>query len=127
MYLSYLGPASCFLIFSGGIQQLLDRRHCSPFQTPSGLRNLHLEAQKSLMAKTSLFTDMAGNTPYKYSKYNVCCLFHVLCSFVCWCACIFGWHHQVNGHEFGQAPGVVKPDMLQSMGCKESDKTERLN
>ena len=43
---------------------------------------------------------------------------------------MFGWHHQLNGHEFVQAPGVG--DRQGSMaccspwGCKESDKTERL-
>ena len=42
-----------------------------------------------------------------------------------------GWHHQLNGHEFEQAPGVG--DGQESLvccspwGCKESDKTERLN
>ena len=32
-----------------------------------------------------------------------------------------GWHHQLNGHEFEQAPGVDepgKPGMLQSMGSQ---------
>ena len=44
---------------------------------------------------------------------------------------IGGWHHQLNGHEFEQAPGVV--DGLGSQGCcspwghKESDTTEQLN
>ena len=43
---------------------------------------------------------------------------------------MFGWHHQLNGHEFVQAPGVG--DRQGSMaccspwGCKESDATERL-
>ena len=42
-----------------------------------------------------------------------------------------GWHHQLNGHEFGQAPGVG--DGLRDLACcspwscKESDMTERLN
>ena len=42
-----------------------------------------------------------------------------------------GWHHQLNGHEFEQAPGVS--DGQGSLGCcspwglKELDKTERLN
>ena len=42
-----------------------------------------------------------------------------------------GWHNQLNGHEFGQAPiggdgqgGLV---CCSSWGCKESDMTERLN
>ena len=41
-----------------------------------------------------------------------------------------GWHHQLNGHEFEQAPGV--DDRQGSLaccspwGCKESDTTERL-
>ena len=42
-----------------------------------------------------------------------------------------GWHHQLDGHEFEQAPGVDdgqgKPGELQPMGRKESDMTERLN
>ena len=43
-----------------------------------------------------------------------------------------GWHHQLNGHEFEQAPRVGdgqtgKLGMLQSMGRKESDTTEILN
>ena len=31
-----------------------------------------------------------------------------------------GWHHQLNGHEFGQAPGdgEGKHGVLQSMGSK---------
>ena len=31
-----------------------------------------------------------------------------------------GWHHRLNGHEFGQAPGADegKPGMLQSMGSQ---------
>ena len=43
-----------------------------------------------------------------------------------------GWHHQLNGHEFQQAPGVG--DGQGSLACYavygvhiESDKTERLN
>ena len=32
-----------------------------------------------------------------------------------------GWHHRLNGHEFGDGRG--KPGVLQSMG---SDMTERL-
>ena len=42
-----------------------------------------------------------------------------------------GWHHQPNGHEFEQAPGV--DDGQGSLACcspwghKESDTTERLN
>ena len=42
-----------------------------------------------------------------------------------------GWHPQLNGYETEQAPGVGegqgKPGVLQSMGCKEVDTTERLN
>ena len=44
---------------------------------------------------------------------------------------IFGWHHQLNEHEFEQALGVG--DGQESLaccspwGCKESDTTERLN
>ena len=42
-----------------------------------------------------------------------------------------GWHHQLNGYEFEQAPGVG--DGLGGLACcrpwgrKESDTTERLN
>ena len=42
-----------------------------------------------------------------------------------------GWHHQVNGYELEQAPGV--DDGQRSLVCcspwghKESDTTERLN
>ena len=42
-----------------------------------------------------------------------------------------GWHHQLDGHEFEQAPGVG--DGQGSLvcgspwGCKESGTTERLN
>ena len=42
-----------------------------------------------------------------------------------------GWHHQLNGHGFEQAPGVG--DRQGSLvcclpwGCKESDTTKRLN
>ena len=42
-----------------------------------------------------------------------------------------GWHHRLDGHEFEQALGrqwrTGKPGVLQSMGYKESDTTERLN
>ena len=41
-----------------------------------------------------------------------------------------GWHHQLNGHEFGQTPGVGGQGGLAGCppwGCKESDTTERLN
>ena len=40
-----------------------------------------------------------------------------------------GWHHQLNGHEFGQAPGVG--DGQESLayycpcGCKGSDMAEQ--
>ena len=44
---------------------------------------------------------------------------------------IVGWHHRLNEHEFEQTPGdnegQGKPDMLQSMGRKELDITEKLN
>ena len=44
---------------------------------------------------------------------------------------MFGWHHQLAGHESEQALGVGDgqewPGMLQSKGCKESDRTTRLN
>ena len=42
-----------------------------------------------------------------------------------------GWHHQLNGHEFEQAPGVGEGQ--RSLACyslwghKESDRTERPN
>ena len=42
-----------------------------------------------------------------------------------------GWHHQLNGHGFGQIPGVG--DGQGGLACcglwgrKESDKTEQLN
>ena len=42
-----------------------------------------------------------------------------------------GWHHQLIGHEFEQAPGVVDGQggvaCCNPWGCKESDMTERLN
>ena len=44
---------------------------------------------------------------------------------------IVGWHHQLNGHELEQAPGVG--DRQEGLACcspwghKESDTTERLN
>ena len=43
-----------------------------------------------------------------------------------------GWHHQLDGHEFEQAPGVgdVGQGSLaccSPWGCKESDMTEQLN
>ena len=38
-----------------------------------------------------------------------------------------GWHHQLNGHEFEQAPGDSagqgRPACCMSRGCKESDMT----
>ena len=42
-----------------------------------------------------------------------------------------GWHHQLNGHEFEQAPGVGDGQgslaCFVSWVCKESDTTEQLN
>ena len=42
-----------------------------------------------------------------------------------------GWHHWLNGHEFGQAPGVGdgqgSPACYSSWNSKESDMTEQLN
>ena len=44
---------------------------------------------------------------------------------------VVGWHRQLNGHEFEQAPGVGDGqrslECLSPWGCKESDMTERLN
>ena len=39
-----------------------------------------------------------------------------------------GWHHWLDGHEFGSTPGVGDGQGgLASWDCKESDTTERLN
>ena len=42
-----------------------------------------------------------------------------------------GWHHRLNGHEFGQTPGVGDGQgglpCYGSRGCKELETTERLN
>ena len=42
-----------------------------------------------------------------------------------------GWHHRLNGHGFGQTPGVGDGQgglaCCDSWGRKESDKTYRLN
>ena len=42
-----------------------------------------------------------------------------------------GWHHQLNGHEFEQVPGVGDGQgslaCCSPWGCKEMDRTERLN
>ena len=42
-----------------------------------------------------------------------------------------GWHHRLNGHEFGSAPGVGDGQRGLSCcnlwGCKELGMTERLN
>ena len=41
-----------------------------------------------------------------------------------------GWHHQLDGHEFEQAPGVDGQGSLRCYspwGCKELDTRERLN
>ena len=42
-----------------------------------------------------------------------------------------GWHHQLNGHEFGQAPGDGEGQgslaCYSPWGHKESDLTEQLN
>ena len=41
-----------------------------------------------------------------------------------------GWHHQLNGHVFEQAPGVDDGQgspMCCSPCCKQSDMTKRLN
>ena len=43
---------------------------------------------------------------------------------------MFGWHHQLNGHEFEQAPGDGEGQgslaSCSPWGCKELDKTEQL-
>ena len=42
-----------------------------------------------------------------------------------------GWHQQLNGHEFGQTPGVGDRQgglaCCDASGRKESDMTEQLN
>ena len=42
-----------------------------------------------------------------------------------------GWHHQLNGHEFGCTPGIGDGQgglvFFGSWGCKEQDMTEQLN
>ena len=42
-----------------------------------------------------------------------------------------GWHHQLNGHEFEQAPGAGDGQgslvCCSSCGCKELDTTEQMN
>ena len=42
-----------------------------------------------------------------------------------------GWHHRLDGHEFGQAPEVGDGQgglvCFSLRGCKESDTTEQLN
>ena len=42
-----------------------------------------------------------------------------------------GWHHRLDAHEFGQAPGVGNGlgglVCCSLYGCKESDMTEQLN
>ena len=44
---------------------------------------------------------------------------------------IVEWHHQLNGHEFGQAPGAGDGQgslmCYSPWGCKERDTTEPLN
>ena len=44
---------------------------------------------------------------------------------------VVGWHHQLNGHEFEQAPGAGDGQgglaCCSPWGHKESDTTERLN
>ena len=42
-----------------------------------------------------------------------------------------GWHHQLDGHEFVQAPGVGNGqgslECCTPWSCKDSDTTEQLN
>ena len=44
---------------------------------------------------------------------------------------VAGWHHRLDGHEFGRTLGVGDGQgglvCCNSWGCKESDTTERLN
>ena len=44
---------------------------------------------------------------------------------------MIGWHHQLNGHEFEQAPGhgegQEKLACCSPWSCKESGMTEQLN
>ena len=70
MHLGYLGPAPCFWFLTAVVPpahspqlQGLDCRHCSPFEHTWG-SDIHIWSPKSPMAVTSLFTDMAGNTPF---------------------------------------------------------------
>ena len=48
-----------------------------------------------------------------------------------WQRRVVGWHHQLDAHEFEQAPGVGDGQgglvCCSSQGCKESDVTEQLN
>ena len=38
-----------------------------------------------------------------------------------------GWHHRLDGREFGDGDGQGGLACCDSWGCKESDTTERLN
>ena len=42
-----------------------------------------------------------------------------------------GWYHRLDGHEFGQAPGIGDGQgglvCCSPRGCKELDMSERLN
>ena len=44
---------------------------------------------------------------------------------------LVGWHHRLDAHEFGQAPGVDDGQgslaFCSPLGCKELDTTEQLN
>jgi len=40
---------------------------------------------------------------------------------------MFGWHHQLNGHEFEDSEGLGSLACCSPWDCKESDMTERLN
>ena len=44
---------------------------------------------------------------------------------------VVGWHHQLNGHEFEQAPGDGEgqgnPTCCSPWGRRESERTEELN
>ena len=44
---------------------------------------------------------------------------------------VVGWHHQLDGHEFEQAPGIGEGQgslaCCSPWGCKESNTTEQLN
>ena len=82
--------------------------------------------KRMLYSSKCIMSFSAWTAPTKYHRLSD------LYTTGCWMATtMVGWHHWLNGHDFGPALGVGDGQGslvgCNSWGCKESDTTERLN